>query len=72
MAKHTKGEPTSLNLWTLGDVFGAADEVPNTLKPTSVAGMRRCLKAGLVDVAADKKTLKLTAKGREALGRAAQ
>lgn len=68
MARAPKGTPTDLNIFTLAGVFGGNDRVPNRIEPTSVAGMRRCLKAGLVEVATDgTKDLVLTAAGKEAL-----
>ena len=71
MAKRTrtprapKGTPTALNIWTLGQHFGANDRAPNQLEATSVPGIRRCLKGGLVTVEA--RELVLTDEGRAAL-----
>lgn len=62
-----KGTPTPLNIWTLRDVFKGADEIPNQLQPTSVAGVRKCMTAGLVVVSQDKKRLILTDEGRDAI-----
>lgn len=45
-----KGTPTRLNLFTLARAAAGRREFPNRLEPTSVAGIRRCLKAGLVEV----------------------
>ncbi len=62
-----KGTPTALNVWTLAQLFNGQDEAPNRMEPTAIAGVRRCFKAGLVEVSADKKTLRLTDKGRDAI-----
>lgn len=65
-----KGTPTDLNLYVLKEVFGDANVVPNgTLRATQVPHMRRCLKAGLLEVVS-KTELRLTAAGAAALGRA--
>lgn len=60
-----KGTPTDLNLWVLNEVFKHAPRVPNQLKPTNVPHIRRCLKAGLLEVQG--RELVLTLKGAEAL-----
>lgn len=77
-----KGMPTNLNLWTLnshfnggnrgvltsdGQVFATSITAPNGIRPTSVSGIRRCMKFGLVEVSADLKTLTLTELGQSAL-----
>lgn len=68
MGRHVKGEPTRLNLYSLGKVFGDRNEVPNAIaSPSTASGVRRCLKAGLLVVSADKATLCLTEKGIAAL-----
>lgn len=69
---------TSLNLWVLGQLFAVntndADatqldsvvrDVPNQIESTSAAHLRRCIKAGLLDVSG--KRLLLTDAGVEAL-----
>jgi hypothetical protein len=56
---------TDLNVWTMGRVFGDAVRVPNRLEPTSVAGMRRCVAAGLVRV--EGQELALTEEGMRRL-----
>lgn len=58
-----KGTPTDLNLWTLRRTFDGKFEVPNQIEPTSAAGLRRCMKAGLFVVSADRKSLILTEAG---------
>lgn len=60
-----KGTPTDLNLYTLHHVFGDKDRVPNAVEATSTAGLRRCLKAGLLRV--DGKFLELTPAGLKAI-----
>lgn len=61
-----KGEPTSLNLWSLNDAFKGRTEIPNQLPPASVPHIRRCFAAGLVEVK-DRSTLRMTPKGCQAL-----
>jgi hypothetical protein len=43
-----KGTPTDLNLWTLAETMGTKTRRSNRVEGTSMAGLRRCLKAGLV------------------------
>lgn len=61
-----KGDPTSLNLSTLKTAFGGKERISNRVEPTSAAGIRRCLAAGLVAV--EGKELVLTAAGKAAIG----
>lgn len=61
-----KGTPTGLNLWVLARYFASADEVPNQIEATSVPHLRRCLKAGLIEVNRAAGTLRLTDAGRAA------
>jgi hypothetical protein len=63
--KTAKGTPTDLNLFTLAHVFNGLDVVRNRLKPTSLNGVRRCFKAGLVESSRD--FLTLTDLGRHVL-----
>lgn len=79
----TKGMPTSLNLWTLNNHFNGgnmgarlsdfasgfatATTAPNRIRPTSVAGIRRCVKFGLVEISPDQSELSLTEMGQSAL-----
>jgi len=69
--KPSKGAPTDLNIYALADMFhyGELKEVPNRLHATDVPHIRRCLKAGLVDVVRKGKTtvLKLTPPGVAAI-----
>lgn len=60
-----KGTPTDLNLWVLNEVFKEAPRVPNQVKPTNAPHLRRCFKAGLLEVQG--RELVLTLKGAEAL-----
>jgi hypothetical protein len=61
-----KGTPTSLNISTLARAAAGRREFPNQLEPTSTAGVRRCLKAGLVEVI-NPTTLRLTDAGVAAI-----
>lgn len=67
MARAKKGTPTSLNLWSLAQHFGMSVTATNKVEPTSAPHIRRCLKAGLVTVSADKKSLVLTDAGLVAM-----
>jgi hypothetical protein len=57
-----KGAPTSLNVWVLGKVAAGRREFPNRIEPTSAPHLRRCLRAGLVELAG-RRTLRLTEAG---------
>lgn len=59
------GEPTTLNLWVLKRLFGAADSIPNRVNKVDAPHVRRCLNAGLAIATID--TLALTEKGKAAL-----
>lgn len=59
------GTPTDLNLFTLNDMFRGAQSVANRVEATSVNGLRRCLKFGLVT--ATREALTLTELGEQAL-----
>lgn len=61
-----KGSPTGLNVWLLGTLAAGLRSFPNRVTPPQRAGLRRCLKAGLVEVV-DRQTLRLTAEGVDAL-----
>lgn len=76
MARAAAGTPTALNLWAMGDLFRKArgdvgGEVPssisNALDVVDAPHIRRCLRAGLLTVSADRKRLELTESGRLAL-----
>ena len=58
---------TSLNLWCLSQLFSGEDVVINRVRSTDTSHIRKCMKAGLVKVSTDGKTLILTAKGKAAL-----
>jgi hypothetical protein len=60
-----KGTPTDLNLWVLDRLFGDRTRVSNQVEPTSAPHLRRCLRAGLLDV--DGAELVLTDAGIAAL-----
>lgn len=64
-----KGAITAVNLYALGRMFGETAEAgaraPNQVDPTSAPHLRRCLKAGLLEV--DKHELVLTPAGAAAL-----
>ena len=63
-------KPTDLNTWSLAQLFGAADEVSNAIPAPSVPHVRRCHKAGLVEVVGGRKgTLRLTDAGRAAVAK---
>lgn len=64
MARAPKGTPTALNVSTLRAHFAGREEAPNQIEPTSVSGIRRCFSAGLVEVSADRRTLRLTEAGK--------
>lgn len=51
---------TSLNRFTLLDVFGTSSRVPNRIDPTSASALRRMIKLGVVDVSPNKRELVLT------------
>lgn len=67
-----KGTPTSLNLVVLGWVFKGKMEAPNQIKATDTPHMRRCLKAGLVEVSLDRTHLTLTQAGLTTVKEVAQ
>lgn len=65
-----KGEPTKLNLWTLFQLFGFNDTTNNFQADAAAIRphIRRCAKAGLVQVDPDKpENIKLTPAGVQAL-----
>lgn len=63
--KRAKGTPTPLNLFALADVFGTTTSVTNAVRASHVTHVRRCLKAGLLEVSGN--FLNLTPKGIAAL-----
>lgn len=65
-SRPAKGAPTDLNIWTLACAAKGRVEFPNQLESTSVAGIRRCMKAGLVEVVS-RTTLRLTETGIAAI-----
>jgi hypothetical protein len=73
-AKKTKaaaGTPTDTNLFALADLFKAAAEVPNRVRPGDRPHILRCMKAGLVEVDTFVSTLHLTDAGKLALAKRA-
>jgi hypothetical protein len=55
MTKTPKTKPltpaaTALNVWVLGRIADGRREFPNAICATSAAHLRRCMKAGLVEV----------------------
>ena len=58
---------THLNLWCLSQLLGEEDVVANHVLPTDATHIRKCMKAGLVKVSNDRRTLILTDKGRAAI-----
>lgn len=60
------GTPTGLNVWALGKLANGRREFPNQVDPPDRPHIRRCLKAGLVEVV-DRQTLRLTAAGVDAV-----
>jgi DNA-binding PadR family transcriptional regulator len=62
-----KGDPTDTNIFCLYELFKDANEVSNRLPSVHYPHIKRCLNAGLVDVDLEKKTLKLTEKGKLAI-----
>jgi len=53
---------TDLNIWVLARMADGRVEFPNRIEPTSATHMRRCLKAGLVEVVS-RQTLRITTAG---------
>ena len=62
-------EATETNLFVLKDLFKGADEIPNQLGAPDVPHVKRLLQMGYVELGVERKGIRLTAKGREALGR---
>jgi hypothetical protein len=58
-----KGTPTRLNVWALGQVANGRRTFPNAFEATDAPHLRRCLAAGLLEVAADRTSLRLTDAG---------
>jgi hypothetical protein len=55
--------PTELNVWALKELAKGRVEFPNQVHATDAPHIRRCLAGGLVEVSADRRTLKLTPEG---------
>lgn len=72
MARAPKGTPTHLNIAALADlvadrgIMNAELEFTNQIESTSVQHVRRCMKAGLVEVAS-RARLRLTPEGAKAV-----
>ena len=66
MARAPKGTPTSLNLFTLREIFALANVVDNRIRPSQHNGIRRCAAAGYV-VVAPAGMMRLTRQGAEAI-----
>lgn len=62
---------TDLNLHALRRTFNGADEIKNgSLYQTDLYALRRCIKAGLIEVDGGRNgVIRLTAEGKKALGR---
>ena len=60
-----KGTPTELNLWVMRGFFAGKTRARNQISPPSVPHLRRCLKAGLIEVEGTE--LVLTLAGVEAM-----
>jgi hypothetical protein len=58
--------PTPLNVWVLGRIAAGRREFPNRISPTSAAHLRRCMRAGLVEVV-DRTRLRITDAGHVAI-----
>lgn len=65
MARKPKGTPTSLNVFALGRVANGRREFPSRVASTSAPHVRRCISAGLVEVAGG--VLRLTETGIAAI-----
>lgn len=57
-----KGTPTALNISALGKMAMGRREFPNQIASTDAPHLRRCLKAGLLEVV-DRSTLRVTDAG---------
>ena len=63
--KNTKGTPTDLNISVLAEAAAGRLDFPNATPAASAPHLRRCLKAGLVEVAG--RTLHITTAGVAAI-----
>lgn len=62
-----KGMPTNLNVWVMAEIFGAGVRAPNAIKTVDAPSLRKCIKAGLVEVDRATRELCLTARGANTL-----
>lgn len=69
MKRSPKGLPTALNLRVLRETFKGRPRISNNVEPTATEHLRRCLRAGLVEV--DGSDLVLTFIGVVAVGNVA-
>lgn len=63
MARKPAGTPTHLNIWALGKLADGRRSFPNQFPLVDAPHVRRCHLAGLVEVSADRTTLRLTDAG---------
>lgn len=61
---------TPTNLFVLQKVFADSDEIGDRVHAVDYPHLKRCLAAGLLQAVPESRTLRLTASGRHAIGRA--